>query len=206
MLSVIDQHPKQRSAKRFGLLLSVALVIGAAVAFGTVQLIRPSVKPTTTTSTGQQGANGPPGPTVARPLAAPAKQVSMAQATATFGSALPVPSTPVVQPSDAGPVWEISAPGGTWVAITFPSKGVFIQYGRPAPPDTAKHYKDMSTALPGSDFVQLNGTTPALYLDGNDGSGTNAIIFATNSAEIRVFGNNDEATLEAMAQSILSRG
>jgi hypothetical protein len=63
----------------------------------------------------------------------------------------------------------------------------------------------MSAGLPGSDLVQLSGTTPALYWAGNDGSGTNAVEFETNGADVRVSGNNDEATLEAIAQSILTQ-
>lgn len=203
MLSAINQHITGKAPSRFVLLLCVAVLVSASVAFGAVEFARPTVQPNTVAK--GRGVLGPPGPTVAHPLASGAQQVSMAQATAKFGSPLALPSTSAVQPADAGPVWEIGGSGGTWVAITFPSKGIFIVYSTQVASDPAGHLQAMSANLPGSDLVQLNGTTPALYVTGNDGSGTNWVEFETDGADIRVFGNDDEVTLKAIAQSILTQ-
>ena len=184
---------------------AVLLICVGAGAVGTFALIRDTSRGTSSSSSQLSGSNGPPGPTVAHPLAPTATQVSLAHATATFGSPIALPNTSAVQPSDLGPVWEISTPGGTWVAVTFPSKGVFIQYGRPAPPDPASYFRETAAAFPGTHLVQLNGTTPGVYMQGNDGSGTNVVDFENNGADVRVFGKDDEATLEAMAQSILTQ-
>jgi hypothetical protein len=138
-------------------------------------------------------------------------QVSLARATAIFGSPIALPATAAVQPSDLGPVWASSVAGGTTVAVTFPSKGVWVSYDRAAPGDPASqvdpatHYKDMAAAFAGSELVQLSGATPAIYMPANDGSGTNAVDFEANGAEIHVRGNNDEATLKAIAESILTQ-
>ena len=96
--------------------------------------------------------------------------------------------------------------GGAAVAITFPSKTMFVEYIRPAPySDPESGLRGLAADFGSSDFVHLNGTTPAVYLPANDGSGLNAVLFQTNGAEVRVVGQNDEATLEAIAQSILSQ-
>lgn len=187
---------------------AAALLIAAAVAFGAVKLTRATAQPVQptqpTVGSNGQGANGPPGPTVEHPLAATAEQVSIAQAMATFGPALVLPNTSAVQPSDLGPVWEIDARGGTWAAATFPSKRIFIQYGRPASAN-APDIRAMASGLPGSDVVQLNEATPAVYATGNDGSGTNWMEFEADGADVRVLGPDDEATLEGIAQSILTQ-
>jgi hypothetical protein len=162
------------------------------------------------TTSGQKGPLGPPDGTVTHPLLSGA-QVSLAQATSIFGSPIVLPSTSAVQPSDLGPIWAVSVKGGATVAVTFPSKGIWISYDRATPDDPAsqidpaRHYKDMATAFAGSELVQLNGTTPGIYMPANDGSGTNAVDFEANGAEIHVRGNNDEATLVAIAQSILAQ-
>jgi hypothetical protein len=193
-----------------GVVLAAALTVIAAVAFGAVELTRPGVQQDTTTQ-GPSGPLGPPPTTLARPLGAAGVQVSLAQATTMFGSPLALPNTPVVRPSEMGPVWAFSVTGGTTVAVTFPSKGVWVSYDRAAPGDPASqidpatHYKDMATAFAGSQLVRLNRTTPAIYVPANDGSGTNAVDFEANGAEIEVYGNNDEATLAAIAESILAQ-
>jgi hypothetical protein len=203
-LNPINRHITRSTAGRFGL-LAVAVLISAGVAFGAVELARPSAQPNA--KSGTQGPPGPPGPTVAQPLATPAAtRVSMTQATATFGSPVALPSTSAVQPSDAGPVWEISNQGGTIVAVTFPSRGIFVEYSRPAPySDPASEYKGLLAEVSGSHLAQLNGTTPALYVPANVAPWTNAVDFQANGAGITVYGNNDEATLEAIAQSILTQ-
>ena len=199
LVSAISQHIKESAASRFGLLV-VALLVSASVAFGAVELTRSSAQPNVKIV----APPGPPPTTVTRPLLGGA-QVSMAQATKIFGSPLALPSTSAVQPSDVCQIWAASVAGGTTVAVTFPAKGIWISYDRPAPPDPASHYKDMSTALVGTELVQLDGTTPAIYFPGNDGSGTNNFWFEANGAEIQVYGNFDEAPLEAIAQSILKQ-
>lgn len=208
LVSAFSQQIKESGASRFGLLV-VVLLISAAVAFGAVEMTRSSVQANSNT-VAQTGLLGPPPPTVARPLLS-GSQVSMAQATKTFGSPIVLPSTSAVQSSDVGPIWMSDVAGGTTVAVTFPSKGVWVSYDRAAPGDPAsqvdpaQHYKDMSTALVGAQLVQLGGTTPAIYFPGNDGSGTNNFFFEANGAEIQIYGPFGERPLEAIAGSILSQ-
>jgi len=206
-MSAISHHVKGSAPRRFGLL--VVALISAAVAFGAVELTRSSIQPNTK-AVAQRGPGPPAAATVEHPLLI-GTEVSMAEATKTFGSPLALPSTSAVQPADVGPVWMSSVAGGTTVAITFPAKGVWVLYDRAAVGDPASqvdpatHYKDMATAFAGSELVQLDGTTPAIYMPANDGSGTNAVDFEAKGAEIHVRGNNDEVTLEAIAESILKQ-
>lgn len=146
----------------------------------------------------------------------------MTEATAAFGGPLAVPSTSAVQPSDVGPIWKSGGSSGTGssaagispatvVAITFPSKGILVEYSRPVPDpgsDQASSLRGLSAEIASSKVVQLDGTTPALYIPENsDRTGVNfgVILFETNGTEVRVLGHNDEATLEAIAQSILAQ-
>ena len=149
-----------------------------------------------------------PGPTLARPLLPPAHQVGLADATSAFGAPVVLPNTALVQPSDAGPVWEGSSGASTTVAVTYPSQGVMIIYIRPAPfSDPVTTYQGFTQSLPGSRVVQLNGTPAWVLPQNSDDTGANfgAVLFEVNGSEVRVMGHNDEATLEGIAQSILSR-
>ena len=183
---------------------AAALLLGAVLAFGAVVLMRHNPRPVAKAN--QQGENGPPAATLAQPLGPGATQVSLNRATTTFGPALALPNTSAVQPSDSGPVWELSSPGATTVAVTFPSKGLFIQYSRPATyTDPLSAYETLSGEVAGSQLVQLDGEISALYVPANDGSGTNSVDFETRGVDIRVSANDDEATLEAIAQSIIAK-
>ena len=207
-MNTVTQHAKRVTVRSNPFGLSVALVLmSAAIAFGVVALIRPS-PPTVKTS--RRAINGPARPTVDAPLYG-AKAVTMAEATKAFGSQLALPSISVVRPTDAGAIWESVHPGEATatVAVTFPSRGIFIDYIKPAPfSDPASGYKEMTAAFAVSQVVNLNGTTPALYVEQNsDDTGANfgSVTFEANGAEIRVLGHNDQATLEAIAQSILEQ-
>lgn len=133
----------------------------------------------------------------------------MADATTAFGSAIALPNSSALQPADAGPVWASVGPGQATVAVTFPSQGIYIDYIKPAPhADPASGLQDMAKGFPASKVVQLNGTTPALYIPQNSddtGASPGVVLFETNGAEVRIVGHDDEATLEAIAQSILAQ-
>lgn len=162
--------------------------------------------------------SGPP--TLAHPLPSFAEQTTLGDATATLGAPIVLPNTSLVQPSDAGPVWvaslndEQGKPAVTTVAVTFPSRGVIVEYTRPAPSDgTAAHFQAMAQGMVSPDgtqiarVVSLNGL-PALAVQQNsDETGTNfgAIIFNLAGSEIRILGHTDQATLETSALSILNQ-
>jgi hypothetical protein len=156
-------------------------------------------------------------PTVADPLGFLAKQTTLADATAMLGAPIVLPNTTLIQPSDAGPVWEAGkgAPSPTIVAVTFPSQGVIVEYWRPAPSDgSAAHFQAMAQSMPSpsgaseGQVITLSGGVPALAVQQNsDDTGHNfgSIIFNMAGSEVRVMGHNDEATLQAMALSILNQ-
>src|SRR5438309_781189 len=98
---------RKSSHKGLGSLI-IAGIIGAAIAFAAVQMARPGAPVVKSGIT-----EGPPGPTVAQPLSAPAKPTTMGAAVSALGVSVPLPKTAAVNPTDVGPVWEGSNSGGT---------------------------------------------------------------------------------------------
>jgi hypothetical protein len=152
--------------------------------------------------------------TVAHPLADGAQQMTLAEAAAAFGASLTLPNTSLVHPSDAGPVWELSSGGSATgsgasktVAITFPAQGLIVEYLRPALySNPSSGYQELSSGIPWSNVVDLSGTAALAIRENSDETGTNfgVVAFEFNGNEVRVMGHDDEATLEAIAKSILS--
>ena len=192
--------------------LAIAAILAAAIAFTTVQLARPDAhaKVKSGIKSGKGVIQGPPGPTLDQPLdVPPAKQMTMAAALSALGVPVYLPNTTAVQPAGAGAVWEGEAGESKTMAVTFPSQGLIVYYMRPVPyADPAAGYKDVADGLPSSKVVELNGTTPALVIaENSDDTGANfgVVAFEMKDVEVRVMGHKDEATLEAIAQSILAR-
>jgi len=173
-----------------------------------------------------QGGTGDllvPLPTLTHPLGFPplAKQTTLSDATAALGTPIVLPNASFIQPSDAGPVWidnlhdKEGNPVVTNVAVTFPTQGVIVGYTRPAPSDgSAAHFQAMAQSMPSpsgaseGSVITLSGGVPALAVQQNsDDTGHNfgSIIFNMAGSEVRVMGHNDEATLQAMAPSILNQ-
>lgn len=182
--------------------VAIAAVLVAAIAFATVELARPGAHPPATGI-----VQGPPGPTLADPLA-DAQQTTMAAARSALGVSVPLPSTSAVKPADVGAVWES---GGTpaMAALTYPSQGLIIYFTRPAlhVADQTKWYQLEAAQVHGK-VVELNTATPALVIAQNsDMTGANFgnVAFVVNGTEVQVRGHSDEATLEAIAQSILTQ-
>lgn len=161
-------------------------------------------------------------PTVARPLPAFAKQMTLAAATSELGSSVILPDSASAPTSDAGPVWvaglkdQETGSSTTTVAVTFPAHGIVLEYTRPAPSDgSAAHFQAMAqsmispTGAQAGRVITLSGDTPALAVQENsDQTGANfgEIIFNTaGGIEIRVMGHASEAMLQGLAQAILAR-
>src|SRR5436853_7328005 len=103
MLSAISSYTKPFKTNRRGG-LALAAILGAAIAFATVQLARPGAP-----ATEAGGVQGIPGPTLSDPLAAPATQTTMAAAVSAMGVSVPLPSASAVQSAQVGAVW-----AGSW--------------------------------------------------------------------------------------------
>lgn len=198
-----------RRINRFGR-FAIAAIVAAGIAFVAVQLARPHTR--VAGPAAGWAPQGPPRATVAQPLAGPAKKTSMAAATCALGVSVPVPRTSAVQPADEGAVWELTTAHGTEVdmAVTFPSKGLFIQYRRPSPwgPNPTEAWGKLAATLDSARVVELNGTTPAIAIDQNsDDTGENygAIAFVVNGTEVRVLDHANYATLSDIAQSLLAQ-
>jgi hypothetical protein len=148
------------------------------------------------------------------PLFSP-KQTTLSAAQAALGPSLILPQTAVLRPSDAGSIWIASQGSTTAVAATFPAQGMIVMYIKPAPSDgSASHFQSMTGSMPsrngGSEgqVITLSGGVPALAVQENsDDTRANfgVIVFNLAGAEVRVMGHNDEATLQGLAESILSR-
>ena len=188
-----------------GFSLAAVLLLTAGLTFTAVLLVRPHGGVRHLAAAPQIDE---PLPTVAHPLMPPASQVTLAQASSAVGSALVLPSTPVVQPSDAGPVWVAGSGEAKTAAVTFPALGLIVEYLRPAPyADPQTGYEQMAQGLNASQVADLSGTPALVVQQDSDQTGANfgVVAFEVNGAEIRVMGHDDSSTLEQIAQSILSR-
>jgi hypothetical protein len=222
---VTQQRPVRRlSGVRAGgyrpAVAALALV-GAAAAIGVISLsahggragVGSNSSPTLSTSTkgGSQNSGGMMGPgpalTLGRPLGLNGTQMSLANAASELGGAVILPNSSTVSASDAGPVWAASGSDGeVAVAVTFPKQGLIVQYQRPVPSDPVSYFQSIVKDSPGSKVVYLNGSVPALSIpELPDGSNWGAVQFVSGGAVVAIMGHTDEATLEGVANSILSR-
>ena len=146
-------------------------------------------------------------PTVARPL--PGAEVTLADASAAIGQPIVLPDTSFVSPSDAGTAWVSGTFPNVTAAVTFPSRGVFVEYTAPPPlPDMSASYQAIARENPHSfETIDLNGGTALAVKQNSDETGQNfgGVVFVLNGAEIRVFGRYDEATLQSIAESIVDQ-
>jgi hypothetical protein len=199
----MSSHEKLHNVNRLGA-MAIAAILGAVVAFVAVQLARPGAR-----ASGPVIVHGPPGPTLADPLAAPGRQMSMAAAVSALGVSVPLPTTSAVQPADVGAVWEGSYGGSRNMAVTYPAQGLIIYYNRLGfnVTDPSPMYQQDAAQIPSAHVVQLNPTTPALVIAQNsDMTGANfgVVAFVVNGIEVQVRGHTDETSLQAIAQSILT--
>lgn len=152
-------------------------------------------------------------PTLAQPLQH-GRQTTLAAASAAWGTPLPLPSTTLVRPSDAGPVWLRTIGSKTVaVAVTFPAQALMVVYLRsdhPVPFDDPRtSYEQKAKEIAGSRVLDLNGT-PAFAVapgPGPTGAGENPglVAFQLSHSEVVVMGKADTAALEAVARSILDQ-
>lgn len=150
-------------------------------------------------------------PTLAHPLALAfgAKRVSLADATWRLGVPIVLPDTSLVGRADAGPVWMISTPQETVVAVTFPSAHVFVEYQT-----GANRYYDsvllLYQAIAREDarsfrVIDVAGVPALAGEENSDQTGKNfgSVMFDVGGARVTVFGHYDQATLQGLAQSIV---
>jgi hypothetical protein len=149
-----------------------------------------------------------PLPTLAHPLPPGAKQTSLPEAAQALGAPIVLPDSSLAAPSDAGAVWIGSMLDERRAAVTFPSAGLIVLYWHPrlyANPGSL--FAAVADGKPGVHALDLEGVA-ALAIDQNsDSTGTNfgSIEFDTGGTTIAVLGHYDQATLQAVAQSIVDR-
>jgi hypothetical protein len=139
------------------------------------------------------------------------KQLSLRAAARAFGGPIVLPDTAAVNPSDVGAVWINPYPfhgtrhdkAGVAVAVTFPGQGLIIHYVRPPIDDMAGYVQNNLQSSPGSQAITLNGA-PALNIP-QAGSDWGSITFVGGGTTGEVIGHADEASLQAVAESILNR-
>lgn len=153
-----------------------------------------------------------PTPTIARPLPRPtAREVSLQDAAAALGAPIVLPDTSLVGRSDVGAVWIDTSTPVTDVAVTFPAQGIIVQYSRPVfypkTESVSALYESEAKSNPGTSVTDLNGV-PALATEQNsDQTEANfgSIEFVAHGTVIGVLGHYDEASLKAIAQSIVDQ-
>ena len=193
--------------------IALLLLCACAAVFTAFALVRSTASPSgRLTVTSAQGPNPPV--TLAQPLAG-GERVSMSDAVSAWGGAIPLPDTPQVAASDVGTVWLNQVPGETKgdsqtaVGVTFPSQGLIIRYVRPGLPDPLAYFQAIDKLGLGSRLIWLDSSTPAVYTPGAadpaDESEWGKMEIDAGGALIGVFGRSDEASLRAVALSIVNR-
>ena len=133
----------------------------------------------------------------------------MSSAVSAFGGAIVLPNTSQVSSSNVGAVWMNQLHGEakndvqTAVNVTFPSQDLIISYERPAPPDPLAYFQATTKETADSKLIWF-GSTPASYNPGSpDYWATIEVI--VGGTTIGVLGHTSEASLEAVAGSIVDR-
>jgi hypothetical protein len=151
------------------------------------------------------------------PYFPPARQIDVADASATLGAAVVLPDTSLVQPSDAGPAWaERTCPakpppplGGTllacWVWVSFPSARLSVGYLRPPMyRGTQGEWQQQTRSYGDNAKVVELGIVPALAIEPRDPY-PGSVEFDLDGTRVVVAGGYDTATLQDVAQSIVDR-
>jgi hypothetical protein len=143
------------------------------------------------------------------------RQVSLAKASSVLGGPVVLPDTDAVRPADAAPAAEtecVSAPSEAvpcQLTVEFPGLAKYnvplaIRYLRPAQVDPSALYRNIAKQVKGAKVVSLSGVS-ALFVPGFAITYPSWIEFVADGTEVTIQGIDDEATLEAMAQSLLRR-
>jgi len=142
-------------------------------------------------------------------------QVGLAHASSVLGAPIVLPQTDLVQPSDAASTaiaaCSPSADAATpcQVTVDFPSLTdhyvpLTIRYVRPTPADPGVSYRNVVEQIKGAKIVSLNGVQ-AIFVPGPAGAYPSWLEFVAGGTDVTVQGNYDEATLQAIARSILTQ-
>jgi hypothetical protein len=159
-------------------------------------------------------------------LPPPPRSIAITDLSLAVGVPVALPMTSLVQPTDAHsataericPVVSVTGIDGTcFVLVRFPAQSLTVEYdrptGQPGPAGFAADVQTMkkeATRHPGSgraDLLDLNGV-PAMFMTGDytfGAKGTASIHFIVGETAVTISGHRDEATLQALAQSILAR-
>lgn len=93
----------------------------------------------------------------------------------------------------------------TAVAVTFPSKGLILRYQRPPIPNPLENFQSFARAAPDAQVISL-GSVPAQAIpERPGGSNWASIEFVAGGTTIDVMGHTSIASLQVVAQSVLSR-
>lgn len=196
------RHPNRRLAVAIAVVATAAAasVFGAFV-FGGSSKHQPLIRGEATLV---------PPPTLEHPLPPGAKQISLSAAPAILGAPIILPDSSLAGPSDAGAVWlQDLRPHWADVAVTFSSAGLIVYYLRPSqyPEAPLALYRDEAKSQPGTSVIDLNGIPGLATAQNSDQTGQNfgAVEFVVDGTQVDVVGHYDEATLQAVAQSIVDR-
>lgn len=143
------------------------------------------------------------------------RQVALAGASAALGAPVVLPDTEAVRPADAAPTAEtecLSEPTEAvpcQVTVEFLSLAKYdvpltIRYLRPAHADPSAMYENLAKQVKGAKVISLGGVS-ALFVPGPGLTYPSWIEFVAGGTDVTIQGIDDEATLEAMAQSVLDR-
>lgn len=149
------------------------------------------------------------------PTELPHGHAPLEEAAALFGAPIVLPSTPLVASSDASPTVSTECPTPREpmceLTIDFPSQALTVRYLRGgadlySPAASRKTYEAfVSHSHLGASIVDLNGTTGLFVPQRPEAPGWIQFTVGQENVNVFVQGRYDEATLRAVAQSIVDR-
>ena len=189
-------------ARRIALAIAVVATAIAATLVGVFAFGRSPAGPP---ATGVMGPTGATGPQMLRHPIGAANEVTLAEAASAIGQPVVLPDTSLVGPADVGHVWAFGHGANGIVAVTYPAQSVIIEE-RPWPySDPANAYAKVTQEVPGSTVIEV-GETQVLAIPQNpDEQEFGHIVFDISGLRIEVYGPYDQATLRAIAQSIVDQ-
>jgi len=151
------------------------------------------------------GVSSPP--TLEHPLPG-GKPALLADATATLRAPIVQPDTSVVSPSDAGAVWRSGNAQSAVVAVTYPAADVWVRYVRPADGGYGDRLAQYQEEHSGKVAILDGVPAQVVFHDWRKPRWRGfypSVSFAAGGTGIAVMGHQSEATLEAIARSIVDR-
>jgi hypothetical protein len=202
---VFPSNPARRSPPTGRLVLALVLVVLGAVGAVAVYGFSVSERSGSTGSEGPTGALGPPPPTVNHPI--DGVESSLPAARDALGAPVVVPDASLMGSPAAGPVWLSASPLDTIAAVTYPAANLWIDYWagvNTEQDDVLLLWRGLAHQDSPMRVVDIDGVPALVGTENSQGSNPGVVMFQVDGIRVEMVGHQDDSTMQALAQSIIS--